>query len=618
MFALVCCTVFYVLGAVAMVAAQPLWVVVDGDDDDRNTVTDHKQFTNIPVDDLVTVPTELLETATEVRAPSTHVRLLAGGHVLPANTPWTPDSGLLQIQGVRPGNSSLELTLGLAQKKKIEIHVVALRFLDGRNRHILPAHRDLFYSGRLTNDGSLPSSTHSSATSEDPRDFRFEFSANREGGKSQWLQISIRPRKRQHKTSRSRSVRTIRVRRHASTTPFLSTHMRLVADEVDLHAPGTQDQTLKAALLDQIRLGWTAPNGQKLSQDIHVGLRQARSDSISAYRVDTRVHILRTHSGGPPVVGLDEYSATTIAEAQIETAGEIWAQCGILFNFDSERHLSFPAPPPPALLSISNGDGLPATGDGTLAFTANGVTIGPVATVRGHRPLETAMALERRLATSGFIPTVTVNPRTQFGVGGSADIVVRNALGQLASLQPLPGHPVQQISTDSQQRLAIATLDLRDGLAEFRNMNARAGTLEERLLLKTLADPDPATIDIFFINRFSSGTRQGEAFIERSEGPLLNAVIIDRVGLRQRDNAWTLAHELGHVLLDAPLHPDNIGPDRPWLLMDADSSRGSVYGPKRLTVGECHQALARSGPGSLPALLSAVPYRRQDGRKLDP
>ena len=134
-------------------------------------------------------------------------------------------------------------------------------------------------------------------------------------------------------------------------------------------------------------------------------------------------------------------------------------------------------------------------------------------------------------------------------------------------------------------------------------MTAAAGTLEERALIKALGDDDPTTVDLFVVNGFSSGTRQGEAFIESDGGAIVNALILDRNGLRQQRRAWTQSHELGHVLLDHPFHPDNLGPDRPWLLMDADSSLGLVTGPKRITAAECARARARSGVRAIPTLL---------------
>ena len=70
------------------------------------------------------------------------------------------------------------------------------------------------------------------------------------------------------------------------------------------------------------------------------------------------------------------------------------------------------------------------------------------------------------------------------------------------------------------------------------------------------------------------------------------------------DLTMQLAHELGHVLMNDPLHPDNVGPDRPWLLMDADSGRGTVDGPKRLRAADCQRMRETSRRARFP-LLSA-------------
>jgi hypothetical protein len=71
-----------------------------------------------------------------------------------------------------------------------------------------------------------------------------------------------------------------------------------------------------------------------------------------------------------------------------------------------------------------------------------------------------------------------------------------------------------------------------------------------------------------------------------------------------------MAHELGHVLMNQPLHPDNVGRDRPWLLMDSDNNRGTVNGPKRLTAEECALARHESGILQVPAILQRYAERR--------
>ena len=118
-------------------------------------------------------------------------------------------------------------------------------------------------------------------------------------------------------------------------------------------------------------------------------------------------------------------------------------------------------------------------------------------------------------------------------------------------------------------------------------MDAPAGTVEERTLIKAFDDGDPGTIEVFMIPAFGGGGRIGESFIASDYSSVRNAVILDRAGIRARRSSLTLAHELGHVFMDVPGHPDDYGADTPTLLMDSDGSDSSPFGPRRITVDEC-------------------------------
>jgi hypothetical protein len=83
-----------------------------------------------------------------------------------------------------------------------------------------------------------------------------------------------------------------------------------------------------------------------------------------------------------------------------------------------------------------------------------------------------------------------------------------------------------------------------------------------------------------------------------------NVVIIDRAGVRARRTSLTLAHELGHVILDEPGHPDDYGVDTPTLLMDSDASDASPFGPRRLPSDDCARAVRQSGPGARTPILT--------------
>jgi hypothetical protein len=83
-------------------------------------------------------------------------------------------------------------------------------------------------------------------------------------------------------------------------------------------------------------------------------------------------------------------------------------------------------------------------------------------------------------------------------------------------------------------------------------------------------------------------------------------VLLDRAGIRARKSSLTLAHELGHVLMDMPGHPDDFGVDTPTILMDSDASEASPYGPRRITVDECVRVLRQAGPTARVPLLSPL------------
>jgi hypothetical protein len=371
---------------------------------------------------------------------------------------------------------------------------------------------------------------------------------------------------------------------------------------------------LLVALRDHVRVVYSSALGQ-----VQQGLRVARPGDekgpTAARQAVLRVVILRAYPSGPPVIGVDDLSALRIVRDELGIANEIWLQCDLTFGPPGEVSVTIENPPGSALLSVADGDGLPARG-GVIQLRVDGTPIGPIESVAGADPQDTALRVARALRRAGFSPTVTVNPPAVFGAGSSADVLVRRGDGSLAQLEAIEGVP---LSTDAQQRISLGVVDLGDGLEEFDNMTATGGTLEERTMVKALSDDDPGTIDLFIVNRFTHGTRQGEAFISASSGPILNAVVLDRNGLRQRQTAWTMAHEIGHVLLNQPLHPDNVGPDIPSLLMDSDNSRGTVNGPKRLMAPDClhvrHESELRADPPLLHPY-DARPLKREASAKV--
>ena len=108
---------------------------------------------------------------------------------------------------------------------------------------------------------------------------------------------------------------------------------------------------------------------------------------------------------------------------------------------------------------------------------------------------------------------------------------------------------------------------------------------------------------------FDQSGRIGESFIDDDGAGIQNTVIIDRAALRAGPRSYALAHELGHILLDMPGHPDDYGVDQANSLMDSDASDASLHGPRRLTLADCERALLESGPNARIPLAEPWPLR---------
>ena len=195
------------------------------------------------------------------------------------------------------------------------------------------------------------------------------------------------------------------------------------------------------------------------------------------------------------------------------------------------------------------------------------------------------------------------NARIGPGVAPTVDVSVRRKDGSLVALEAaaLP------LATDPTLSVRIGSVDLSDGLLHFTDMDAMAGTLEERTLLKALDDGDSTTIEVVVVPLFAGGGRIGESFIGSDLSSVRNVVLLDRAGIRARKSSLTLAHELGHVLMDLPGHPDDYSVDAPTRLMDSDAADASPFGPRRISVDECARVVRQSGPKARVPLLSDWP-----------
>ncbi len=379
-----------------------------------------------------------------------------------------------------------------------------------------------------------------------------------------------------------------------STVPI-----RAVTDDIDRNHPTTLGRSLRAALGGALIV--TRGDTRLLSLRV-AGPRTSPAGPIERYRATMRMFLVRLRPGGPPPFGSDAPSAIALARAEAQRATDLWSACGITFGPAEAVNIAVVDPPPSHLLAIGCDLGLPASG-GALRFTVDGRAFS-LDVPRGALPDAVARRAAALLARAGFDPIVSDNAVVGSGVYGTSDVLVRRPNGALAEVRP----PVSgALSSDATLRACVGRVDLDDGLQHFGDGDAIAGTVEERTLIKAFDDGDPSTIEVYLIPGFGGGGRIGESFIFADGGGIRNAVIEDRAALRADRASFALAHELGHVLLDEPGHPDDFGVDTPTRLMDADSVNGSAYGPRRLLLDECARALRQSGPQAPSSVLTPWP-----------
>lgn len=389
------------------------------------------------------------------------------------------------------------------------------------------------------------------------------------------------------------------VERRASDSCALTEPIRAVSDDIDRRHPLVSSRSIQAVLGGSIAI---VSHGATLGALRVAGPRQTPAGPIERLRAKLRFVFVRLSPGGNAPMGGDDAGAREAAREALRRVNGMWGACGI--SFGGEADVTIVDPPPSHLLSVGCGHGLPASG-GVVSVRIGSKTIW-ARSDRGLHPSEVARRIAAELEKNGFSVTLSDNPRSAAAAGGSTDLSVRDARGELVALLPPLSGPV---STDTTLSACIGTVDLEDGLQHFGDVDAMVGTVEERTLIKAYDDHDPTTIDVILVPGFARGGRIGESFIGADGGSIRNVVVVDRAGIRSNQSSFTLAHELGHVLLDDPGHPDDFGVDLPTRLMDADAADPTAFGPRRLSLEECARALKQSGPGVANELLTPWPLQ---------
>ncbi len=574
----------------------PIVLMADVDDDDVNGVPDGQEDA-LHVDgraDLVPLDASLEGASLRIVSGTGKVRVWGGARPLAFGARVTAGAAW---QGLAVGHVELVAKLKNGHDKPIplEIRGVAMRDLDGKNVDLARSHASLSRTPPTVQSAPDPDALRAILEVPDGSD---ALDATIESYSATGVKLDA----------------LAHVALAPSTCPdgMIGVHcletapLRFVVDDVDRVHPLVIDRSLRSEVGGAIVV---RSGGRK--QAIRVlGPRQSEVGPIGRLRLHVRTFVLRATPSGAPAIGGNDAGAIAMLRAELALASATWGQCGITFGEASKLEVNVVDPPPRHLLSIGDDLGLPASGavdnkgsraDSEIKFRIDGKPIDVVVT-RGQSVERVAHEVAAAVVHAGFLVTMSSNARILLGAAASIDLSIRRLNGTLASLDA-----PHAVTNDASLSVRIGAVDPANGIEHFGDMDSNAGTLEERTLVKALDDGDPSTVEVIVVPYFAGTGRIGESFITGDSPSMRNVVLIDRGGIRARRSSFTLAHELGHVLLEQPGHPDDYAVDTPTQLMDSDASDASPFGPRRLTLAECARVIRQSGPTARNALLTAWP-----------
>jgi hypothetical protein len=579
-------------------AALRVQVWADRDDDDANGVPDGEQAALPPAAriDLIPLDRQLVGVTLQVVSGGEHARLVLA-QVGPR--PWGVVSGPGWIQGLTPGRVELVArSPGRQTRVTIDVRGIDLRSGTSEAVDMARSHASLERTPPSRIEGPPD------APYDDPDALRVVLAVPDDGpGLDGDRAIAVESLgalgTRLDAIPRLALAPSSCVQPYAGVRCFSSAPLRLVIDDVDRSHPLVADRSIKAELGGAIVL---RDAGRKAQMVRVLGPRTSPVGPIGRLLATLRPFVVRVTAGGAPAIGGTDAGALDALRTELGAASAIWGQCGVTFGDVRSIDVRTVDPPPSHLIAIGDDLGIAASG-GEIRLRAEGKTLS-VSTSPGEPPDRVASDLARLIEKSGLVAVVSPNARIGPGLAPSVDVSVRRKDGALCPVDTVPGVP---LSTDPTLSVRIGSVDLSDGLQHFTDMDAMAGTLEERTLLKAFDDGDPRSIEVVVVPLFAGGGRIGESFIGSDLSSVRNVVLLDRAGIRARKSSLTLAHELGHVLMDLPGHPDDYGVDTPTLLMDSDAADASPFGPRRITLDECARVVRQAGPRARVPLLTDWP-----------
>ena len=574
-----------------------LWA--DRDDDDADGRPDGEQTPLSPgaFADLVVLDARLAGATIEVVSGAEHARLLtptgaplAWGRAAPART---------MFQGLSPGSVELLAKVG-ARRVRVTVDVRGIDLRDGEGRRVdlARSHASLERTPPMRDVGGVD-------TPYDDFDALRVVMAIPDHGPGLDGERDVAVESVNALGARIDEIPSLGLTASRCAGPYegvrcwASAPLRAVMDDVDRNHPLVAGRSLRAEVGGALVF---RSAGRKAQMIRVLGPRDSPVGPIGRLRATLRPFVVRVTPGGAPAIGGTDAGAVEALRAELGAASTIWGQCGLTFGETRNLEVRLVDPPPSHLVAIGDDLGLMASG-GEIRLRAEGKSIS-VPTTPGEGADSVAENLSRAVERAGLVAVVSPNARIGPALAQSVDVSLRRKDGTLVAVDTAPGVP---LSTDPTLSVRIGSIDVSDGLQHFTDVDAMAGTLEERTLLKAIDDGDPATIEVVVVPLFAGGGRIGESFIGSDLSSVRNIVLLDRAGIRARKSSLTLAHELGHVFLDLPGHPDDYGVDTPTLLMDSDAADASPFGPRRLTLDECARAVRQAGPKARVPLLADWP-----------
>jgi hypothetical protein len=575
-----------------------LWADRDDDDADGHPDGEQTMLATPARVDLVAIDRRLVGAAMEVVSGAEHARLVS---TLGKPMAWDrafPGSGW--FQGLSPGRVELAAQIGDARARTvmrvvIDVRGIEMRDGEGRLVDMARSHASL--------ERSPPSRIEGAALAPyDDVDALRVLVSNPDDGSGPTSEQEISVESLNASGMRLDTIPNLPLLPAPCAAPSdglrcsASAPLRFVIDDVDRNHPLVAERSIKASLGGAIVFRHA---GRKAQMIRLLGPRSSPAGPIARLRATIRPLVVRVTQGGAPSVGGNDAGAIEALRSELAAASAVWGQCGITFGDPRSFEVKLVDPPPSHLVSFGDDLGIPASG-GRIRLRADGKSI-VVTTAYGEMTDRVAADVARAAERVGLVAIVSPNARIGPGLGPSVDVSLRRKDGTLVSVDSERGQP---LSTDPTLSVRIGSVDLSDGLEHFTDLDAMAGTLEERTLVKALDDGDPATIEVIVVPLFAGGGRIGESFIASDVSSVRNVVLLDRAGIRARKSSLTLAHELGHVLMDMPGHPDDYGVDTPTLLMDSDAADASPFGPRRISLEECARVVRQAGPRArLPMLV---------------